>query len=74
MQKKTYSPEKASWGGYRSDVPAAQNTCLLFGDASLRVNWRVVPSRPRYGSIYDGSLDPERVGVGYPLYAPHGNN
>jgi hypothetical protein len=67
------TPEMAPWGGYRTclvNVPYP----VLFGDASVRVNWRVNSARPMYGSIYDGSLDPDRVGVGYVMYAPFGVN
>lgn len=70
---KAPSPENASWGGY---VPCAFRIPypVLFGNAAVRVNWRVNAQRPEYGSIYDCSMDPDRVGVGYPAYAPHGHN
>lgn len=67
------TPEGASWGGY---VPCSFRVPypVLFGDASKRVSWRVNAQRPPYGSIYDSSTDPDRVGVGYPAYSIMGHN
>lgn len=67
------TPEEAPWGGYRTcsyRVPYP----VLMANAAARVNWRVFPLRPTYGSIYDGSVDPDRIGVGHPMYAVHGLN
>jgi len=68
-----FTPEAAPWAGYKTCMYRVPYP-VLAANAAARVNWRVFPMRPTYGSIYDGSVDPDRVAVGYNLYAPHGTN
>jgi hypothetical protein len=32
---------------------------------------RIREDRSGYGSIYDDSIDPDRIGVGFPVYGPY---
>lgn len=73
QQQRQYSPERAPWAGYATCTYRVPYPVLM-ANAAARVNWRVLALRPPYGSIYDGSMDPDRISVGYPVYAPHGNN